>query len=150
MKFFKQYRFGFDVRGLIVFVAVMIPTFIWYALPAPVDVLRTESSTPVVDVIGSVFQVLFIACLCCLINKDNRKLTFSVSVILMVACILLYYIGWGIYYCGITTPFVILLMTVPPCLAFILFAIDRKNLPAIVFSSGFSVCHLIFAIVNYM
>ena len=35
---FRQYKFGFDVWGLIVFVVVMIPTFIWAALPAVVFV----------------------------------------------------------------------------------------------------------------
>ena len=36
------------------------------------------------------------------------------------------------------------------CLAFILFAIDRKNLPAILFATAFAVCHLVFAVVNFI
>lgn len=146
----KNYRFGFDIWGLIVFLAVMLPSFIWYAVPAPVDVLRAESNTPVIDTIGSVLQVLFITCLCFLINKDREKLHFSLPIILMIACILLYYLGWILYYCGMTSPLVILLMTVPPCAAFIFFAIDRKNLPAILLSSGFAICHLLFAIINFI
>jgi hypothetical protein len=35
-------------------------------------------------------------------------------------------------------------------LAFILFAIGRKNLPAVVSAVGFTVCHLVFAVVNYL
>ena len=81
MNMFKQYQFGVDVWGLIVFLVVMIPTFIWYAVPAPVDVLRTESSTPIVDAVGSLFQVLFAACLCCLINKQRGELRVSVPVL---------------------------------------------------------------------
>ena len=150
MRMFRRYRFGFDIWGLVVFLAVMAPNFIWYAVPAPADVLRAESGTPVVDAIGSVLQVLFIACLCCLIRKDREKLHFSVPVIMMVTCILLYYLGWILYYRGMTSPLVILLLTVPPCAAFILFAIDRKNLPAAVLASGFAICHLIFAIVNFI
>lgn len=110
MKLLKQYRFGFDPWGLLLFLLVMLPNFIWFAVPAPNDILRADSATPVVDAIGSVFQVLTVACLC----------------------------------------FVILLLTVPPCLAFILFAADRKNLPAVELAAGFTVCHLVFGVVNYL
>ena len=147
---FRQYRLGFDIWGLIVFLAMMLPTVVWYAVPAPVDVLRAESRTPVVDMAGSILQVLSIACLCCLINKGRGKFSFSLPVALMLACILLYYLGWILYYSGIAAPPAILLMTIPPCAALILFAIDRKNLPAIVFATGFAVCHLIFAVVNFI
>ena len=94
----SRYRFGFDFWGLLLFLLVMLPNFIWFAFPAPDAILRTESVTPVVDIIGSVFQVL----------------------------------------------------TLPPCLAFILFAIDRKNLPAVVLAVGFTVCHSVFGVVNYL
>lgn len=150
MKIFRHYRFGFDVWGLMVFLAVMIPNVIWFAVPTPVDVLRAESDTPLVDAIGSVFQVLMVACLCCLINNDGGKLGFTLPVMLMLACILLYYAGWVCYYRSVTTPAVVLLMTLPPCAAFILLAVARKNLPALLFATGFSVCHSIFAVVNYL
>ena len=150
MKLLKQYRFGFDFLGLLLFLLVMIPNFIWFAVPAPNDILRTESVTPVVDVIASVCQVLTIACLCFLINKERGKLRFSPLVIAAVACIVIYYLGWILYYIGITNPWVILLLTIPPCLSFILFAVDRKNLPAVVFASVFAVCHCIFGVVNFI
>lgn len=73
MVMLKKYRFGFDIFGLILFLLVMIPNFIWFAVPAPNDVLRTESITPIIDVIGSVSQVVFIAAICILIRKDVDK-----------------------------------------------------------------------------
>ena len=145
-----KYRFGFDLTGLILFLLVMVPTFIWMAVPAPNDVLRTESVTPVVDMIASVCQVLTVACLCFVIHKERSKLRFSPLVIAAVVCILIYYIGWVLYYSGTVTAMVILMLTIPPCLAFILFAIDRKNLPAVLFALGFAICHLVFAIVNFI
>ena len=145
-----KYRFGFDVAGLILFLLVMAPTFIWLAVPAPNDVLRTESITPIVDIIGSVCQILFIACLCMIINKERSKLRFSPLVIASIVSVLMYYIGWILYYSGITNPWVILMLTLPPCLAFIFFSADRKNLPALLFATGFAVCHLIFAVVNFI
>ena len=70
----KKYKFGFDIWGLVIFLIVMIPTFIWSAVPAPNDILRSESKTQIIDVIGSVCQVLFVAILCVLINQERKKL----------------------------------------------------------------------------
>ena len=53
----ENYKFGFDSWGLILFLVIMIPNFIWFAVPAPNDILRAESVTKVVDANGSVCQV---------------------------------------------------------------------------------------------
>lgn len=150
MKLPKPYRFGFDLWGLLLFLLVMLPNFIWFAVPATNDVLRTESMTPIADTIASVCQVLMIACLCFVINGRRSKLRFSPLVIATIACIVVYYAGWLLYYGGVATPWVILLLTLPPCLTFIFFAIDRRNLPAVLFATIFAVCHLIFAVVNFI
>jgi hypothetical protein len=150
MKLFHKYKFGFDVSGLILFLLVMLPNFIWFAVPAPNDVLRSDSVTTIVDTVASVCQVLTIACLCFVIHKERRKLRFSPLVIATVVCIVVYYTGWVLYYTGNANTWVILLLTIPPCLAFILFAADRKNIPAALFATVFVVCHLIFAIVNFI
>ena len=146
----SRYRFGFDIWGLLLFLLVMAPNFIWVAVPAPDDILRTESVTPAVDILGSVFQVLTVACLCFVIRKERSKFRFSLLVVATLACLAAYYLGWAQYYAGITAPWVILLLTLPPCLAFLLFAIDRKNLPAVVSAVGFTVCHLVFGVVNFV
>ena len=83
----SRYRFGFDFLGLLLFLLVMLPNFIWFAVPAPNDVLRVDSVTPVVDVIASVCQVLTVACLCFLINKERGKLRFSPLVFAAVICV---------------------------------------------------------------
>lgn len=150
MRMLKHYRFGFDFWGLLLFMLVMLPNFIWFAVPAPNDILRAESVTPVVDVIASICQVLTVACLCFLINEERSKLRFSPLVIAAVICVVVYYLGWALYYSGITNSWVILLLTLPPCLSFILFAADRKNLPAVLFASVFAVGHLVFGVVNFV
>ena len=146
----KQYRFGFEPWGLLLFLLVMLPNFIWFAVPAPNDILRTDSATPVVDAIGSVFQVLTVACLCFVIRKSKSKLHLSPLIIATIICVAIYYIGWMLYYMTNVNPIVILLLTVPLCLAFILFAADRKNLLAVLFATAFAVCHLVFAVVNFV
>ena len=128
----------------------MLPNFIWFDIPSPNDVLRAESVTPVVDVIASVCQVLTVACLCFLINEERGKLRFSPLVIAAVVCVAFYYLGWALYYSGIANSWIILLLTLPPCWSVILFAADRKNLPAVLFASVFAVCHVIFGVVNFV
>ena len=144
----KKYKFGFDLWGLLLFLLIMIPNFIWFGVPAPNDVLRSDSVTPVVDTIGSVCQVAFVAAICILKRKDVEKARFSkltVSALVMVAA---YYIGWILYYCGQTDPVVIVLLTIPPCLSFVLYEIDRKNRIALIPTVVFTICHIIYAFVN--
>lgn len=146
----KKYRFGFDIFGLILFLLVMIPNFIWFAVPAPNDVLRTESITPIIDVIGSVSQVVFIAAICILIRKDVDKIRLSKLIILSLAMVITYFVGWILYYNGIVNPIVIALLTIPPCMAFIIYTIDRKNIVATIPAIIFTVCHVIYGVFNYI
>ena len=150
MTFCKKYRLGFDIWALVLFLSVMIPTIIWTFVPAPNNILRAESTTPVLDITASVLQFLAISCICVLINKGAGKVRFTLLVFLSALCVLLYYAGWDIYYCGIGSPWVIFLMTIPPSAALILYAVDRRNLPAIVLACGFAVLHLLFAVSNFI
>jgi len=45
---------------------------------------------------------------------------------------------------------VILGMTVIPCFAFLFFALDRKNGVALVPIGGFTVCHVVFGVINFI
>lgn len=60
----KNYKFGVDIYSLLLFLIIMLPNFIWFAIPAPNDILRTDSVTPIVDAIGSFCQIFFIIALC--------------------------------------------------------------------------------------
>lgn len=146
----KNYRMGFDVWGLMLFLAVMIPNIIWFAVPAPNDVLRAESATQAVDMIASVCQVLMVFSLCAFINTKRKKLALTPVIGTSAACVILYYVCWALYYTGITAAYAILGMTVLPCLAFLLFAIDRKNAIALIPAVIFTVCHIVFALVNFI
>lgn len=145
----KKYKFGFDIWGLVIFLIVMIPTFIWSAVPAPNDILREESITPIIDVIGSVCQVLFAAILCVLINQERKKLKLSPLIIAAIISIIIYFAGWILYYCGNTSPLVIMALTLPPCFAFFFFALDRRNILAVFPIACFTVCHMVYGIVNF-
>lgn len=146
----KKYKMGFDVWGLLVFLIIMIPNFVWFAVPAPNDILRVDSVTVVVDTIASICQVLMIVSLCVFINQERRKLSFTPLIAGTIICCLLYFISWIFYYIGVTNGIIILGLTIPPCLVFLLFAIDRKNMIALIPSLLFTICHLIYGVVNFI
>ena len=146
----KKYAFGFEPWGLALFLLIMSPTVIWSAVPAPNDVLRASSLTPRIDAIGSVFQVLMITAVCFVKNKEHAPFRATPLVVCMALCCLLYGASWAAYYCGMANAAVIVGLTVPPCMAFLFFALDRKNGIALVPILGFMVCHVIYVAVNFL
>ncbi len=150
MNLLKKYRFGFDIWGLLLFMAIMIPNFIWFGIPAPNDVLRADSVTEIFDTAASVCQVLMVMILCTLINREREKISMTPLIIAVFICCILYYTSWVMYYFGLTNAAVILGLTIPPCLAFLLFAVDRKNRIAVIPITVFTICHLVYGIVNFI
>lgn len=145
-----NYKIGFDIFGLALFLVIMLPNFIWSAVPAVNDVLRDESITPIIDTIASIFQVIMILALCIIINVKRQKPMDKPLLIGIIAMILLYAIGWIIYYAGITNPIVILDLCIAPCLAFIMFSISRKNIVALICAVVFMICHVLYGIINFI
>lgn len=108
----SNYKICFDIWGLVLFLVIMLPNFIWFAIPTPNDILRTDSVTPTVDAIGSFCQIFFIIALCILQRKSTPKIQVNSLIIMVTASVLLYFTGWIFYYVGITNPLIILLLTV--------------------------------------
>lgn len=146
----KNYRLGFDLWGLGLFLLIMLPNFIWFAYPAPNDVLRGESVTPVIDAIAQVFQVIIAAALCVVISITRDRPMKRGYLAGVAVCVALYFTGWAAYYAGIANAAVILDLCLAPCGAFLVFALGRKNGLALVSAGVFTICHFIFAIVNFI
>lgn len=146
----KKYKLSFEISGLLLFLIVMIPNFIWFAVPAPNDILRTESITQTVDTIASVCQILMIAAICIFRNRRSKKLCITPLIIMAAVCYLLYAISWIGYYNGMVNVIVILGLTILPCFTFLFFAIDRKNGISLIPISIFTFCHLIYGVVNFI
>lgn len=146
----RKYRMGFDVFALLLFLLIMLPTWLWMAFPAPDDVLRAPSRTPALDGIGMVCQIVFVFLLCTFLHEGRRGLAMGPMLLGCLCCIGLYFAGWVMYYAGITAWPVILLMTLPPCLAFGFWALHQRCHIALIPIGGFMVCHLIGAVVNHM
>ena len=146
----KRYKLSFEIWGLLLFLIIMIPNFIWFVVPAPNDILRAESITETVDTVAFVCQILMIAALCIFRNKGSKKLCITPAIIIAAVCYLLYVASWTAYYNGMVNVIVILGLTIPPCLAFLFFAIDRKNGIALIPISIFTICHLVYGVVNFI
>lgn len=145
----RKYKMGLDPWGLLLTLLVMLPNFIWFAVPAPHDVLRSASGTPAIDTAASVFQVFLVAGLCGLRNtearKPGKKLLNGIGM-----AVAAYWLGWICYYSGIANAPVILLLCIAPCVAFFLFSLERKNAPAALFASLFMAFHVASAILNFL
>lgn len=145
----KNYRLGFDPWALALFSALMAPNLFWAAFPAPADVLRKPSATPALDALASACQMLAIAALILLRRKEGLP-TLSRWAGAALGFLLLYYLGWALYYQGQAGPWAILLLTLPPCLSLLSFCLARKNLPALVPLAVFTACHLVYGAVNFL
>lgn len=144
-----SYQFGLDRWGLALFLAVMLPNFLWFAVPAPCDILRAESLTPVLDAVASVLQVLLAAALCLLRRREAAAVRRAPWNAAAALCVLAYYAGWAAYYDGNAGALVLALLTVPPCLSFLFYTAGHRNLAALVPAAAFTVCHLLHSILNY-
>ena len=92
----KRYKLSFEICGLLLFLIVMIPNFIWFAIPAPNDILRTKSITETVDtrlllengieISGGQGRILFILWKTdnLTISEISKKLLFSLEIILLI------------------------------------------------------------------
>ena len=145
----KNYRIGFEPWAAVLLVLIMLPNVIRFALPLhPNDILRTQAAAPVAETIAFIARILMIAFLCFLKNKEALPLLVRPLTLACTLCVLAYCIMWALYLRGINVyrfhraP-VIWGMCLFPCAAFILFSLDRRNLPALVFVLIFTACHAV-------
>lgn len=134
----------FNIYGLLLFILIMIPNFIWFMIKAPNDILRIESITPTIDLIASVFQIIMVICLC--FSKDkNNKIGIS-----SLVSLILYFMSWALYYIGIVNKVVIICLCLLPCLSFLIYEIKIKNWIAIIPTIVFTILHLLYGIINFI
>lgn len=145
-----KHKFGFDIFAAVLFLIIMLPNIIWFFVPAPHDILRNTSKTEVLDIFATVFQVLTLIALCAIKNTTAKKLRFTPCIIICATSCLAYYIAWIMYYCGIANGGVFVCLCLFPCAAFMLYAVDRKNLIAIIPITVFAVLHFTSTAINFL
>ncbi len=134
----------FNTYGLLLFILIMIPNFIWFMIKAPNDILRAESITPTMDLIASVFQVIMVICLCFSKYKNNKIGIFS------IISLSLYFWCWVLYYLSMVNSIVIIGLCLLPCLSFLFYEIKIKNLIAIIPTMVFTILHLLYGVINFI
>lgn len=136
--------------GLILFLLIMIPNFIWFSIPAPNDILRNESITPVIDRVASICQIFMVIALCIIINTECKKHIMRKLLVGIAVSTMMYFGGWIFYYQGITNLLIVLNMCIAPCVSFMLFSIARKNIVALTFLIIFMICHIMYGVINFI
>lgn len=147
----KTLRPGFEPGGLVLFLIIMLPNIIWFLIPAPFDILRNASVTPVWDGMASVFQILLVVSLCALKNIRAPKRSFHspflwASVLLCLG----YFLSWLLYYFGVAASAVPLLLCLFPCASFLFYSWDRKNGAALLAGIAFTLCHTMSTLFNFI
>jgi len=70
---FKNYKIGFSLTGLMAVLLPMLPSIFWAVMPPVTTTLQdNDAAIPVIVLLGSVCQVLMIAMLIMLINKEAK------------------------------------------------------------------------------
>jgi hypothetical protein len=89
-----------------------------------------------------------VGALCIVKRRDVEKLRLSYKILAMIFCYMIYIFSWFIYYQGHVEEVVILFLCLAPCLTFCLYALDRKNLIAVLPLAVFTICHVIYGIIE--
>ena len=145
----RDYKFTFNISALILFAAILLPNIIWAFVPAGNDILRAKTKTQALDISATVFQVIMIASLCILSNKNAEKLRIFPFLIACGVSTVFYCICWTLYYCTVVHITVIIGLCVFPCISFALYEIDRKNYIALIPTAIFTILHFTSTAVNF-
>lgn len=146
----KNYHYQLDLWAITLFVVVMVPNVIWGIYSAPNDVLHVDSVTPITDIIGSISQVLMLMSLMLLSRKDRPQTMARKCKFTAIGMLVLYMGAWISHFFGYTPKSFIVAMAILPCLFFGAFSIGRRNWLSLGFCLIFSICHILFAIENYI
>ncbi|HOQ70698.1 MAG TPA: hypothetical protein PLU08_03000 [Bacilli bacterium] len=146
----KKYKFNLEIPAIILFAVILIPNLVWAIIPPAFDPLRVESVTKGVDIATTIIQVLMIASLTLLTNEEASNVKQSPLLVTTLVMVLLYIISWVMYYASLFNIVILLGLVLCPCVAIILYAIDRKNIFGLVLASLFTIGHFIFAFANFL
>ena len=145
----KSYRVRFMPWGLALFGLIMLPNLFWFAAPAEHDALKQTTELPWLDMVQMVFQAMMIGCLCMLDNVQAKPFRLR-SPLMMAAlvCCGIYYVFWAAYFCGSVNGLVLLALCLFPSAAFLLYAVDRCNMPGVFTGAAFALCHLVITLMR--
>ncbi len=151
-KFFKLFGsqyFGFWAFGLLLFAVQEIPYMVMPLFKLQTNpIMNMTESSQLLEVLEKVFGSLCIAFMLFIVNKNSNvflpagkeKIFFALAVMVL----LLNFIGWGIYFGGHQSVFVMMffIVAMPPLFYFFI-GLWRKNILLTVASVPFLIIHFI-------
>lgn len=151
-KFFKLFGsqyFGFWAFGLLLFAVQEIPYMVMPLFKLQTNpIMNMAESSQFLEVLEKVFGSLCIAFMLFIVNKNSNvflpagkeKIFFALAVVVL----LLNFIGWGIYFGGQQSVFVMMffIVAMPPLFYFFI-GLWRKNILLTVMAVPFLIIHFI-------
>lgn len=157
-KFFKLFGsqyLGFWVLGLLLFAVQEIPYMVMPLFKLQTNpIMNMTESSRILDICEKALGSLCIAFMIFVVNKNSNlflpadgkeKIFFALS----VTVLLLNFIGWGIYFCGRQSVFVMMLfIVIMPPLYYFFIGLWRKNILLTVTAVPFLIIHFIHVLGN--
>lgn len=157
-KFFKLFGsqyLGFWVLGLLLFAVQEIPYMVMPLFKLQTNpIMNMTESSRILDMFEKILGSLCIAFMIFIVNKNSNlflpadgkeKIFFALS----VTVLLLNFIGWGIYFCGRQSVFVMMLfIVIMPPLYYFFIGLWRKNILLTVTAVPFLIIHFIHVLGN--
>lgn len=157
-KFFKLFGsqyLGFWVLGLLLFAVQEIPYMVMPLFKLQTNpIMNMTESSRILDMFEKILGSLCIAFMIFIVNKNSNlflpadgkeKIFFASS----VTVLLLNFIGWGIYFCGRQSVFVMMLfIVIMPPLYYFFIGLWRKNILLTVTAVPFLIVHFIHVLGN--
>lgn len=139
-----EYKLGFSWLGFLAFIIPMAPNILWAVLPPNENgITDMKAPYPWIDQVMQICRIMMIICLIFLVHqKGIIKSGLRPLSIVTIGCLAIYFIAWIFYFSGRISPLIILSLAVFPCMYFMGTAIILKNVPALIFSVIFAICHI--------
>lgn len=155
VKIIKSQYLGLWLLGLAVFAIQEIPYMIMPLIPLATNpVMEMPVNSLFLDICEKILGVLCIVVMVLIVNKDNRLFSIAsrkekIYFFIATGIIVLNFIGWIMYYCGIqSVATIILFIFVLPPLYYLFVGLWRKNYFLAIVSGLFFAVHLSNAFVN--
>lgn len=154
-KLFGSHYLGFWVFGLLLFAVQEIPYMVMPLFKLQTNpIMNMTESSRILDMFEKILGSLCIAFMIFIVNKNSNlflpadgkeKIFFALS----VTVLLLNFIGWGIYFSGRQSVFVMMLfIVIMPPLYYFFIGIWRKNILLTVTAVPFLIIHFIHVLGN--
>lgn len=157
-KFFKLFGsqyFGFWVLGLLLFAVQEIPYMVMPLFKLQTNpIMNMTESSPILEILEKILGSLCIAFMLFIVNKDSNLFLPSegrerIFFVFAVIVLLVNFIGWGIYFGGHQSVFVIMFFIVlMPPLYYLFIGLWRKNILLTVTAIPFLIIHFIHVLGN--